>query len=795
MAEETARGVLSGLRVVVCGGRIAALLTAQLLHDQGAEVVSILDKSGLIPSSCQEPLLSAMLGRGFVEARLDLTMPEHAEQLRRLLCHADVAIEDLPEKASRSLWALLDGSGIRDQNKGLVLCRIPAFPAGDPRAGLPDYEAVVGAAGGLFERPIGPPRFHNFLLGSVMAGLFAGCAVMAALIARLRDGLGQEVEVSRLRSNYFAQIIQVLMKSGVPRGFLTLRMIGTPFMRTWKCRDGRFVYLHVTLPGHAARLLDVLETLGFAQQVAALRGIISAETLRDPSQVKSIREAKKIARLLEGVFIERSADEWERTLGAELCCVKVRTAVEWVRDSIEAGMDDVCEIQDPEFGPIFAPGRAITIEGVPWRPISRLTDPKAIEQILSRWQARPQVYRGPEKTDPPLQGYRIADLTRVIAGPCAGRILAELGADVVSIQNPTTLDWALAFHLMFNPGKKSVTVDFTKKEGQRALWAILRDLKPDALIQNYRHLDIARSLGIGPEVVREAFPDIVYTHLNAYGNEGGWRDRPGFEQVVQAVSGIQMTYGGGAKPRLLPTPAIDIGSGLLGAFATLVGLYNRGRTGRGCFTATHLTRVAVLFQLPEIAKFHREQHILLSQGRDSSASDKEVVSEIVRTFDCWAIVAGPSRDVLRLVGAQDSAKLSDSLGRMWHATAGMWQRRAQALGISERVVVLPLVPLKRIIESESRISSNKPAVFKREYPGVAKPLVFLRCPIRMYRTALPDISATPLRGQHTKEFLERVGIDVPEGAGVIPYPRERPFILWLVGLVRWGYFAWRSGNL
>lgn len=792
-------GALAGVRVVLFGRRIAAPLAAQLLVDQGAEVVRVADVGGLLPGP-DDPVLDAMLTRGQVEARLDLARPEAAGQVRRLVRHADVVLDDLPDAASRALWDLVDPDAARQVNPGLVRCRIPAFPAGDPRASLPDHEAVAGAAGGLFEKPLGPPRHHVFPLGSVLAGLFAGSAVVAALIARLRDGRGQDAEVSLLRSNYFAQILQVLMKTGVPRGFLTLRMIGTPFMRSWPCRDGRYIYLHITLPAHAARILDVLDAQGFHDPVRALRAVTSAETLRDPSQVKSVAEAKKIKRLYEQVFLQRTADEWERSLGREFCCVKVRTAQEWLRDSMDAGMNDACEVADPEFGSLLAPGPGVTIEGVPWSPAPRRMDPDALEETLARWEATPPPPQAPPGRDtpaPPLDGVRVADMTRIIAGPCAGRVLAELGADVVSIQNPTSLDWALSFHLMFNAGKKSVTLDFTTAEGRGRLWDILRDVKPDVLLQNYRNLDVARAMGIGPEAVREAFPNIVYAHLNAYGNEGGWRDRPGFEQVVQAVSGIQMTYGGGRRPKLLPTPVIDIGSGLLGAYAAVLGLYRRARTGTGAFTATHLTRVSVLFQVAEVAASQRKRCLAAARQRGPGVAwdpGREVVARVVRTLDAWAVLAGPRGDVARLLGARDGA-WEPASRRMWRVTARTWQRRVESLGLQDRVVVLPVTRIRRLLEVESRMGGDLPAVFRRDYPGCPTALAFVRNPIRLSGTPLRDVPASPVRGEHTREFLTGVGVEVPEGTGIFPYPPNRPVLVWLIGLLRWGYFAWRSGNL
>jgi len=786
-------GPLSGLKVVEFGRRIAAPLAGLLLSDQGAEVVRVVDaRRPAGPARAGDPVLDAMLARGKTEVRLDLSDPETQRRLWRLLTRADVILDNQPIRESRAIAQALRLDEARAANPGLIRCRIPAFPDADPRADLPEYEGVAAAAGGVYERPLGPPRYHVFPLGSVLAGLFAGSAVVAALIARLRDARGQDLEVSLLRSNYFAQILQVLMKTGIPRGFLSLRMIGTPFMRAWECRDGRYIYLHITLPAHARRILDLLQAAGYEEQVRALRAVTSEETLRDPSQVRSIAEAKRIRREYERIFRMRTADEWEALLGRELCCIKVRTAEEWMRDSIAAGMPDACTVQDPEFSDLLAPGPGVTVEGVPFEARARrIGEDALLEDVLSAWEGGPgpTVPAGQDFSGhPPLEGVRVADLTRVIAGPCAGRVLAELGADVVSIQNPTSLDWALSFHLMFDAGKRSVTLPFATEDGQRQLWAILRDFKPDVLLQNYRNLDVARAMGVGPEAVRAEFPSIVYTHLNAYGNTGEWQERPGFEQVVQAVSGIQMTYGGGRRPKLLPTPVIDIGSGLLGAFAAVLGLYHQRTTRQGAFLATHLTRVSVLFQVKKIASLHRKRIAPAAEGSGE-------VEGLVRTLDAYAVLAGPRREVERFLTAEGLGPRPDEDGvlrvrGMWRRTTAAWQRR-----IPDGVVLWPVTRMKHILDQERRMGGDRPAVFKRDYPGCGFPLTFVRNPIRLDRTPLAEVAASPMRGWHTAEFLRRIGVEAPEGTGVIPYPPNRPLWIWLWNLIRWGYFAWRSGNL
>ena len=92
------------------------------------------------------------------------------------------------------------------------------------------------------------------------------------------------------------------------------------------------------------------------------------------------------------------------------------------------------------------------------------------------------------------------------------------------------------------------------------------------------------------------FPQIVYTHLNAYGVNGAWQNRPAFEQVVQALTGLQLEYNKGGKPKIFPMSILDFGSGLLGAFASVMGLYQQQKTGKSAFFNTHMTTFALLIQ-------------------------------------------------------------------------------------------------------------------------------------------------------------------------------------------------------
>jgi crotonobetainyl-CoA:carnitine CoA-transferase CaiB-like acyl-CoA transferase len=802
----TQPGVLSGLRVVEIGQRIAGPVASMVLAEQGAEVVRVVDSAnpGL------DPVLDALLARGKTEVVLDLSSEEGRQTLYELVLAADVVIENRDPGTMARLG--LDFEAIRaEHNPLLISCSIPNFAPGDPLERLPDYEAITAAAGYLFEKPIGAPQVHDFPLGSVIAALFGATGIVGALVARLRTGRGQHVSATAFHADIFAQVVLVLMNTGIPRGFLPLKMVGTPFMGSWECGDGRYIYMHMSLPAHAALIMDILEEHGYRDEVAELRAITSEETLSDPSQVKSIPEAKAIKEAYEKIFLTKPAMEWEKLLGKQLCCMAVRTVEEWIPDTLDAGMADAGVVEDPVFGEVQVPGASVTFdEFAPIvTPRSLGGDARAIARNWTRRKQRhgPVPGRALEPDLPhPLHGIRVMDIARVIAGPCAARVLAELGAEVLTIQRPTRLDWALSFHLLFNAGKKHATIDTATEEGKAQLWAIMEDFQPHAFIQNYRNMKLAETIGVGPEHLRARFPNIAYTHLNAYGNLGVWADQPGFEQVVQAVSGIQMTYGKNGVPKLLPSPVIDIGSGLLGAFGTALGIYHQLRTGESVAVSTHLTRTSVLYQVLPIARYQRERCLATAAERGVVVDydpGAQIVEGILRARDAFVCVAGPRRDVvtwLRWAGLGDDPGPGENplqgVGRQVMArSAAHWRTSIHQVGLADTVAMIEVPSIRQMLREIPRHDPSPiPAIERRDYSGIEQQLTFIRNPIRLSGTPMADVAPAPMRGEHTPEVLARIGAEPPEDY-LIPYPPAKPLHIWVATLVRWGYFAWRSGNI
>lgn len=178
----------------------------------------------------------------------------------------------------------------------------------------------------------------------------------------------------------------------------------------------------------------------------------------------------------------------------------------------------------------------------------------------------------------PLGGVRVLDLTRVIAGPVCGRTLASYGADVLLVTAPH-LPNPDALVMDTGLGKLSTSLDLRRAEDAERLRALVRDC--DVFCQGFRPGTLA-ARGFGPEALARIRPGLVYVSLSAYGEDGPWGGRRGFETLIQSVSGMAEEEGrvaGLDRPKHLPAQVVDHGTGYLAALGALTALARRAREG------------------------------------------------------------------------------------------------------------------------------------------------------------------------------------------------------------------------
>ena len=189
----------------------------------------------------------------------------------------------------------------------------------------------------------------------------------------------------------------------------------------------------------------------------------------------------------------------------------------------------------------------------------------------------------------PLEGLLVVDLTRVLAGPFATMMLADLGARVVKVERPGTGDDSRAYgpfahgesvyFARVNRGKESVALDLKDPEDREVLLRLVD--RADALVENYRP-GVMDRLGLGYAALAQRSPRLVYASVSGFGQTGPWRERPAYDAVVQAMSGVMAITGAPDGPPVKPgLPVSDLAAGLYAYGAITTALLGAARTGRG----------------------------------------------------------------------------------------------------------------------------------------------------------------------------------------------------------------------
>lgn len=242
--------------------------------------------------------------------------------------------------------------------------------------------------------------------------------------------------------------------------------------------------------------------------------------------------------------------------------------------------------------------------------------------------------KNPELSAPaaPLKGVRVLDLGQYIAGPGAAMTLGDLGASVIKLE---PLGGDQARHIgrygesmirAYNRGKQSIALDLKSDAGREVALRLIA--RSDVVIQNLRP-GVVDKLGLGPRVVREQFPRLIYLSISGFGSHGPSRDRPGYDIAAQAESGLMSVTGEPDRPpQKVGVPIIDAAAAHLGAQAVLAALYGREKSGVGESLETSLLEVAVHLQATTWCDYlgGAPEPTRMGDGQPNNAPAAEVVS-------------------------------------------------------------------------------------------------------------------------------------------------------------------------
>jgi crotonobetainyl-CoA:carnitine CoA-transferase CaiB-like acyl-CoA transferase len=443
--------------------------------------------------------------------------------------------------------------------------------------------------------------FSALPLGSVFAALESAVAVGGALIARDRDGLGQRVEMPLFDALFEAGAAGPVIERPEPFKY------GDLALAWYRCADDRYIALASAWFRHLEWFVRAAGCEAWIDE-----GLVDYDRMMtEPGVVEEVR-----ARLVD-LFSQRPAVEWEAFGRAHGCSLAMpRSLTEWLAEDHPLAAGALVVGEDPQLGWVRMPGRAVRVSTFPDVSIaarrSAGSDDGELRAALDEWLSAvaSPISTAPARaianSAPPLSGVRVLDLTRVAAAATATKLLAQFGADVIKIDTDPSgraLVNEPIGHDVVNRGKRSIRLDLYDPTDRDVLGALL--LTADVVVQNFT-LGVDQRLGIDESSVRQVAPDVVYTYLNAYGTTGPWADARGYADLLNCATGISDRTIGDVglesghpllavdRPRW---PFTDYAAGALGAFATMLGLLQRGRTGIAPRVETTLERAAALEQV------------------------------------------------------------------------------------------------------------------------------------------------------------------------------------------------------
>ncbi|QXJ21503.1 CoA transferase [Actinomadura graeca] len=383
----------------------------------------------------------------------------------------------------------------------------------------------------------------------------------------------------------------------------------------------------------------------------------------------------------------------------------------------------------------------------------------------------------------PLDGIRVLDFSRVLAGPMATQILAELGAEVIKVERPGGGDESRrfeprlpggesAYFFAFNRGKRSITLDLATPRGQEIARGLARHA--DVVVENFLPGSMDKR-GLGYEALAEENPRLVYVSATGFGQSGPYSDRKGYDTVFQALSGVMALTGHpDTPPAKAGVPIADLTSGLWIVIAALAGLAGRGSSGRGGHADLAMMDVQVsllavaaarLFALDEDPPRTGTAH----PGRVPSAAFECADGRYLHISGSdhhW----GPLCSVLGLDELAADPDLATNAGRVAQrerVTAGLtrafatWPR--DALADALRAAGVPAGEVNSVREAlTDRNTIERGMVGHFDHPGEGR-FPALGAPLRIEGYDRPEPAAPPLLGSDTDAVLtELLGLGEAE---------------------------------
>ncbi|CUS46177.1 MAG: CoA transferase [Pseudomonadota bacterium] len=373
----------------------------------------------------------------------------------------------------------------------------------------------------------------------------------------------------------------------------------------------------------------------------------------------------------------------------------------------------------------------------------------------------------------PLSGIRVLDITQVMAGPFCCMLLGDMGADVIKIEPPKTGDstrHSMGFRLKgedspgflaLNRNKRSITLDLKNEADREVLYALVKTA--DVVVENARP-GVAARLGMGYETLSAINPRLIYASISGFGQTGPWAQRPGFDLIAQAMSGVLSSNGfPGMEPAKNSIAVADLGAGLFSVYAILSAVIGREKTGQGQYIDASLLEAAMGLSIWETTE-------LWGTGKSptpiGSANRMSGPYQAVLAKDGWFVIGAANQGLwltfLKILGREElqdvpdystnAARVANRIELIAELAPTFLTRTSQewidAL-LGAGVPAAPILDYEQAMASEQAIARNMVMDVAHPVEGTFKSLGF---PVKMMGTPQEVRLPPPLINEHADEI-------------------------------------------
>ncbi|HEX3229266.1 MAG TPA: CoA transferase [Pyrinomonadaceae bacterium] len=381
----------------------------------------------------------------------------------------------------------------------------------------------------------------------------------------------------------------------------------------------------------------------------------------------------------------------------------------------------------------------------------------------------------------PLTGVRVVDFGRFIAAPYCAMLMADFGADVIRVERrgggedryvgPIAESGEGGLFLNLNRNKRGITLDLAHPVGAEITSRLIKSA--DIVIVNLP-IDVMKKLGLDYDSLRLVKPDIILVMASAFGADGPYAERVGFDSVAQAMSGATILTGFPGAPVRAIVPYVDYGTALHAAFGAMMALYERQKTGRGQVIDVSLLATSITFMMPLLAE---QKMTRLSRKQQGNASYYAGPGDIYRVVDGWVLISVVGEPMFRrwasVVRREDlinDPRCKDDLTRadnheLITEIMNEWcaeRTREQAIAALEqaRVPCGPVYDLDEVL-GDPQVKARK-TIGEMKFSGSRKPVPIAGTPLQLGATPAEVRRSAPALGEHTAEVLSELNFSTEE---------------------------------